>query len=263
MRRVAVVTGASSGIGRETAVALARAGFAVFAHGHRNVSGLRDTAKLVRAADVDSEITTGDLATPNGRAELIESAFAWCERLGDSVVAAWANLAGADVLTGEAAALPFEAKLTRLWQVDVAATVMLSREAGLRMRGGGGSIVNVGWDQAEWGMEGDSGEMFATTKGAIMSFTRSLAKSLAPDVRVNCIAPGWIRTKWGDEAPAEWQQRAVGESLVRRWGEASDVAAAIRFLMSDEASFVNGQVIRVNGGFAGALSGRELGGSGG
>ena len=73
---------------------------------------------------------------------------------------------------------------------------------------GGGSIVTMGWDQAETGMEGDSGELFAATKGAIMAFTRSLALSLAPSVRVNALAPGWIKTAWGESASSAWQERA-------------------------------------------------------
>ena len=74
-------------------------------------------------------------------------------------------------------------------------------------------IINMGWDQAQGGMAGDSGEMFAAIKGAVMAFSMSLAKSLAPQVRVNCLAPGWIKTRWGDQASEYWQQRAVRESL--------------------------------------------------
>jgi 3-oxoacyl-[acyl-carrier protein] reductase len=113
---------------------------------------------------------------------------------------------------------------------------------------GRGVIVNIGWDQVETGMEGDSGQMFAAAKGAIMAATRSLAKSLAPSVRVNCVAPGWIRTKWGEHASAEWQQRAKRESLLARWGEPEDIARAVRFLASPAAEFINCQVIHVNGG---------------
>jgi 3-oxoacyl-[acyl-carrier protein] reductase len=115
-------------------------------------------------------------------------------------------------------------------------------------RRGSGVILNVGWDQAESGMEGDSGELFAAAKGAIMSFTRSLAKSLSPAVRVNCIAPGWIRTAWGEVAPDYWQQRAIKESLLKRWGEPADVASVARFLASPAASFITGQIVNVNGG---------------
>jgi 3-oxoacyl-[acyl-carrier protein] reductase len=84
-----------------------------------------------------------------------------------------------------------------------------------------------------------------------MAATRSLAKSLAPEVRVNCLAPGWIRTEWGEHAPAEWQDRAKRESLLGRWGEPEDVARVACFLVSPGAEFVNGQVIHINGGRAG------------
>jgi NAD(P)-dependent dehydrogenase (short-subunit alcohol dehydrogenase family) len=115
-------------------------------------------------------------------------------------------------------------------------------------REGSGVILNMGWDQAETGMEGDSGELFAAVKGAVMAFTRSLALSLAPEVRVNCLAPGWIRTAWGAGASERWQQRVRRETPLGRWGEPEDVAAATRWLASPAASYITGQVIRVNGG---------------
>jgi NAD(P)-dependent dehydrogenase (short-subunit alcohol dehydrogenase family) len=115
---------------------------------------------------------------------------------------------------------------------------------------GAGVILNMGWDQAETGMAGDSGEMFAAVKGAVMAATRSLAKSLAPEVRVNCLAPGWIRTEWGEHASAEWQLRARRESLLGRWGTPEDVARVACFLASPAAEFINGQVVHINGGLA-------------
>jgi 3-oxoacyl-[acyl-carrier protein] reductase len=113
---------------------------------------------------------------------------------------------------------------------------------------GGGTILTLGWDQAERGMEGESGEIFAAVKGAVMAFSRSLARSLAPAVRVNCIAPGWIRTAWGETASDEWHERVRRETPLERWGAPADVAALARFLASPAAAFITGQVIRVNGG---------------
>ena len=98
-------------------------------------------------------------------------------------------------------------------------------------------------------MSGPSGELFAATKGAIMSMTKSLAQSYAPEVRVNCVAPGWIKTSWGEQASDYWDQRAKRESLMRRWGTPEDIASVAAFLSSKDASFVSGQVIAVNGGF--------------
>src|SRR5690606_38141548 len=102
-------------------------------------------------------------------------------------------------------------------------------EVGKRMRERGlGCILNIGWDQADRGMEGDSAELFSTAKNAIMGFTRSLAVIMAPEVRVNCIAPGWIRTAWGDEAPENWQQRVMRETPLKRWGLPEDIARLAR-----------------------------------
>ncbi|MEM9186346.1 MAG: SDR family oxidoreductase, partial [Planctomycetota bacterium] len=146
----------------------------------------------------------------------------------------------------------FEDKLERLWRVDVQGTIATCRAVGERMlTRGNGTIITLGWDQAETGMEGDAGQMFGATKGAVMAFTKALAKTLAPAVRVNGVAPGWVRTKWGGDAPAAWRGRATGEALLRRWGEPADVAAAAVFLASPAASFITGQIINVNGGFAG------------
>ncbi|NOY30053.1 MAG: SDR family oxidoreductase [Planctomycetes bacterium] len=236
----AVVTGSSSGIGRAIAMHLAGAGAKVIVHGFQNYEVAEELATALRGHALKS-----DLSLPEERTELVER----CWQLGP--VDIWINNAGADVLTGQPADWSFEKKLERLWEVDVLGTLQLSREVGERMKQrGSGVILNMGWDQAEIGMAGESGEMFATTKGAIMAFTRSLAKSLAPHVRVNCLAPGWIQTEWGEEASDYWQQRATSESLLQRWGTPEDVARAARFLVSPEASFITGQILHVNGGRA-------------
>ena len=190
-------------------------------------------------------MVVADLSDAGAQDEFVRAAWRWRQ------VDVWINNAGADVLTGDMADWPFEKKLESLWRMDVVATLRLSRAVGNLMRERGhGVIVNMGWDQAETGMAGDSGEFFAATKGAVMAATRSLAKSLAPEVRVNCLAPGWIQTEWGEKASAEWQERARRESLLQRWGTPEDVARAACFLASPAAEFVNGQIISVNGGRA-------------
>jgi NAD(P)-dependent dehydrogenase (short-subunit alcohol dehydrogenase family) len=90
--------------------------------------------------------------------------------------------------------------------------------------------------------------MFGATKAAVMGFTRSLALTLAPEVRVNCLAPGWVRTAWGEGASSLWQERVHRETPLRRWGTPEDVARVARWLASPAAAFVTGQVIRINGG---------------
>jgi 3-oxoacyl-[acyl-carrier protein] reductase len=238
------VLGSTSGIGRAVAIELARAGADVLVHGRRSIGAAEEVAECVRRHGGRSEVVMADLADPEAGDLLVERAWSTWGGLD-----AWLHLAGADTLTGEAARLPFESKLELLWNVDVAATVRLCRSAGRLLKElGGGSIVTMGWDQAETGMEGDSGELFAATKGAIMAFTRSLAMSLAPTVRVNALAPGWIKTEWGEGASRAWQQRVLRETPMSRWGTPEDVARVARFLVSPASGFVTGQIIRVNGG---------------
>ena len=242
--RRALVTGSTSGIGRAIALELAAAGADVIVHGRRSREAAEETAARIRLAGVRGEVRLADLSDTDACRRLVDEAW---ECWGGLDV--WINNAGADTLTGEAASWSFERKLRELLAVDVTATMILSREVGRRMReAGGGVIVNMGWDQAETGMEGDSGEMFAASKGAIMAFSRSLALSLAPAVRVNCLAPGWIRTAWGEGASRVWQERVLRETPLRRWGRPDDVAAAARWLVSPAAAFLTGQIIRINGG---------------
>ena len=242
---VAVVTGSSRGIGLAIARELAAAGADVVVHCRTRSDLAEAAAQSVRDFGRDAKVILRDLADSSSHQELLQEAWDWQGR-----VDAWINAAGVDVLTGDAANWSFEMRLAALWDVDVAATIGLSRLAGARMKeAGGGTIVNIGWDQAEQGMAGDSGQMFAAVKGAVMAFTRSLAQSLAPEVRVNCLAPGWIRTAWGESASTYWQERACRESLRGRWGTPEDVARAALFLVSPQADFISGQVLCVNGGF--------------
>ncbi|QDT39402.1 SDR family NAD(P)-dependent oxidoreductase [Stratiformator vulcanicus] len=251
--RSAVVTGASSGIGRAIAIQLAKAGADLLITCRSSRESLERSASDCREFGGRVETFVGDLADPFVRAELERATF---ERFGVPHVVV--NNAGVDLLTGSESELAYGDKLRRLFEVDIAVTVEVAKSFGLRMaeaarRDGAPasrSIINIGWDLAEVGMEGDSGELFATAKNAVMGFTRSLAVSLAPDVRVNCVAPGWIQTAWGEGASEYWQQRVIDETPLRRWGTPEDIAKAIRFLASDDASFITGQVINVNGGAA-------------
>lgn len=248
---VAVVTGSSSGIGRQTALEFARQGYALVLHARQNVAGLQHTARSIKELEGGSAellCLTGDISQASACEDLTAAAFQW-----RGAVDVWVNNAGADVLTGRARELSFEVRLQRLLQVDVAGSLRLSRLAAARMRAQRGaqlpSIINVGWDQAWLGMEDEPGQLFCTSKGAIMASTAALAMSFAPEVRVNCVAPGWIQTAWGSQAASPyWDQRAQHEALLKRWGTAEDVARTIAWLASPQAEFINGQVIAVNGG---------------
>jgi NAD(P)-dependent dehydrogenase (short-subunit alcohol dehydrogenase family) len=224
----ALVTGSTSGIGAAIAIAMQSHGASVIRHGRRLVAGA----------------VAADLRDAEAPPKLVSEAWQRSGGLDICVLNA-----GADVLTGKSATWPFERKLAELLAVDVTATMLMARDVGERMRQRGrGVILTMSWDQAETGMEGDSGQLFAATKAAIAAFTKSLAKSLAPQVRANALAPGWIQTQWGSQASDVWQDRVRRETPMGRWGTPEDVAAAAVWLCSPAASFITGQVIRVNGG---------------
>lgn len=247
--KTVVVTGSSSGIGREIALAFAVAGANVVIHGRSPSAGLTSVAEEIVALGVTAKTIHCDFSRDDFAAERFVDR-AW-QQFG--AIDVWVNNAGGDVLTGELTDKSFDEKLEYLLRVDVRATLGLSRAVGAKMveqkATEPSSIVNIGWDQAWIGMQGDSGDMFATTKGAIMSATKSLAHSFAPHVRVNCVAPGWIKTAWGESANEYWDQRACRQSLMNRWGQPADIAGVAVFLASPAAAFVSGQVINVNGGF--------------
>lgn len=236
--------GSTSGIGRATALELARAGADVIVHGRSSREAAEEVSGIIRGWGRRSVAMMADLADRAAGDRLAEAAWsAW------GGLDAWVHFAGADTLTGAGARLGFDEKLDVLWEVDVVAAIRLCRSIGARMKGrGSGSIVTMGWDRAEVGMEGDSGELFAATKGAVHAFTRSLSLSLAPEVRVNAVAPGWIKTAWGRTASDAWQRRAVAEAPLGRWGTPEDIARAARFLVGPESGFLTGQVLRVDGG---------------
>ena len=240
----ALVTGSTSGIGKAIALELARGGADVIVNGRRSKDAGEAVAAQVRDLGRRSRLLLADIADP-----------AACDRLVNEAWATWGGLdifvqnAGADLVTGDAPDWPFEKKWDALVAVDVTATIRLCRAIGERMKAGhGGTILTMGWDQAETGFSAESGLLFGPAKGAVMAFTRSLARWLAPAVRVNCLAPGWIKTAWGETASDKWQRRVAAETPLKRWGLPEDVATTARWLASPGAAFITGQIVRVNGG---------------
>jgi len=243
--KVAVVTGAASGIGRCIAIQLASQRADLFLHTRSNKKGLQATKERAAQLGANCETMLADFSNREQQDRFCEAAWAWQNRI-DILVCN----AGADVLTGATADWDFEQKMDLLVEVDLISTMRISRSLGELLRGVPNSaIVHIGWDQAEHGMEGDSGQMFGAIKSSVMAFSKSLAKTLAPNVRVNCVAPGWVQTAWGETTSDYWDTRAKREALLFDWGRPQDIASTIGYLVSPAARFINGQVIAVNGGF--------------
>ena len=232
------MTGASSGIGRAIAEAYAAAGADVLLTHRDSAERAREVADAIGA-----RVRQADLSTRDACERLVAEAR---EELGR--VDIWVNSAGADVLTGEAAAWEWERKLDLLLAVDLKGTIACSYAIGKHMRERGGAIVNMSWDHVTTGMAGENPQIFSAVKGGVLAFSKSLARALAPEVRVNVLCPGWIETAFGEQADQEFRRSVAAGTPLARWGRPQDVAGAALYLASPEATFVTGQAINVNGG---------------
>jgi 3-oxoacyl-[acyl-carrier protein] reductase len=243
--KVVVVTGASSGIGRAIAGRCAAAGADVLISYRRNRRGADEVARELAATGRRVEVLQADIAREEDVATLTREARA---RFGQ--VDVWINNAGADILTGEATQLTPLEKLDLLLAVDVRGTVLASWAAAKLMReqGRGGVIINMSWDHVILGMAGENPVLYSAAKGAVMSFSKSFAREVAPDIRVNILAPGFIETAFGQDANPRFREEVVEQTPLKRWGTPADVAAAALFLASDDAQFMTGQMMMVNGG---------------
>jgi 3-oxoacyl-[acyl-carrier protein] reductase len=241
----AVVTGGSSGIGAAIAEAFGGAGATVLATHRDSAEAASEVIDRITRLGGRALLVQADLSTSAGCEALVAEAR---ERLGGLDV--WVNNAGADVLTGEAADWDWECKLDLLLAVDLKGTVACSYAAGAVMREqpGGGTIVNMSWDHVTAGMAGENPELFSAVKGGVLAFSKSLARSLAPRVRVNVLCPGWIETGFGREVDRDFHRSVAESTPLARWGRPEDVAATALWLASPEAEFVTGQAVNINGG---------------
>ena len=243
--RAVLVTGGSSGIGQAIALAAARAGADVAVTYRANAAGALDVEREIRALGRRAAAIHLDLADMASIGAVGSAASGALGRLD-----VWINNAGADILTGPRAALSPIEKLDLLLAVDLRGTMLASWQAAdmFVAQEEGGVIINMSWDHVLTGMAGPNPQLYSAVKGGVLAFSKSVARSVAPRVRVNMIAPGFIETTFAAGAGDGWRRTVVESTPLKRWGRPEDVAGAAVFLASPAAAFLTGQTILVNGG---------------
>lgn len=243
--RVIVVSGGARDIGREVVLKLAREGAKLVVNYFGSAEEAKRTEEDVQALGADSVFLQGDMTRPDDVDKLISAgAKAFGDRI-DGLV----NVAGGLVARKTLSEMDDEF-FSHVLRLNVNSTFLLTKACAAHMQSGA-AIVNLA-SQAGRDGGGPGASAYAASKGAIMTFTRSMAKELGPqNIRVNALCPGMISTSFHDSFSKDEVRKNVAASTpLRREGQPSEVADITAYLLSDESSFLTGVNLDTNGGLA-------------
>ncbi len=239
--KVAVVTGASRGIGRAVALELARRGASVVVNYHKNADAASEVVSAIQAAGGRAIAVQADVGEFTQAETLIQAALDTFGQI-DILV----NNAG--TTRDQLLMLMKEEEWDEVLRTNLKSVFNCCKAAARPMvRRRQGRIINI---TSVSGIAGQAGQTnYAASKAGIIGFTKSLAKELGPrNITVNCVAPGFIMTDLTADLPEELKQKGIEATPLRRWGKPEEVAYAVAFLASDEAAFITGATLTVDGG---------------
>lgn len=234
MEKWALITGASGGIGQAIAKSLADDGFNLFLHYHQNEDAVK---KLANSLSVQCKLISADLSSPSGFETLTNSLTNEVDVLILNAGQSYVGLV-TDISDGE---------VQKMVQLHITSPYLLTKHLIPSMiRKKAGKIIVI---SSIWGTVGASCEvLYSMVKGGQNTFVKALAKELAPSgINVNGIAPGTIETNMLNSFSEEDKQIILDEIPMGRFGKPEEIAHAVAFLISDKASYINGEILNING----------------
>lgn len=241
--KTAIITGGARDIGKAVSMKFARGGYNVCLNFHSNKTYAKETLDLINEEGGIAIAVQGDMT----KVEDVEILVATCVKEFGEEINVLVNVAGGLIARKSLAEMDED-----FWDSVINVnlkTVFLATQKVVPYMPGGGAIVNFSSQAARDG-GGPGALAYATSKGAVLTFTKGLAKELGPKgIRVNCVSPGMISTGFHDTfTKPEVRANVAAATPLRREGKAEEVADLVYYLASEEASFINGASIEINGG---------------
>ena len=240
--KIVLVTGGSRGIGQATVLAFAKEGAKVVVNYYKDEPAALSIVSEAVKLGGEAIAIQADVASEEDIKRMLEEAIK--------------KFGGLDILVNNAGIvfdLPLFEKTVEQWErtlrVNLIGTFLCAKYAVPHMKGRpGASIVNISSTNGIDTLSPESAD-YDTSKAGVISLTKNMAQTLAPDIRVNSVAPGWIDTDINKGLPEEYVKEEVEACALKRWGSPEEIAKTVLFLSSDDASFVTGSTIVVDGGY--------------
>lgn len=243
-RRIALVTGGSRGIGRAVCVKLAKEGFDVIFNYQSGEEAANETLKLMESEGARGLAIKADIASSEDCAMLVKEAT----QFGNGKIDVLVNNAG--ITRDNLLPRIKDEDLDAVLNVNLKGSFYMMREVSrIMLKNKYGHIINM---SSVVGIKGNIGQVnYSASKAAVIGMTKSLARELASrKITVNAVAPGMIKTEMTDKIPEAAREKILSDIPFGQMGNPEDVANVVAFLAKDEASYITGQVISVDGGMA-------------
>lgn len=243
MSKIAIVTGASKGIGRACAMRLARDGMTVIINYSRSDAAANATVEEIKAAGGSATAYKADVSDP----EQVKAMF---KDIADEYGKIDVLVNNAGIVKDEYLLMLTTETLDKCLDLNIKGYLYCAQQAVLKMfRQKSGVIVNMSSVSAKMALAGQS--VYSATKGAVNSMTQTMAKELARyGIRVNAVAPGFVLTEMVDQLPEDKKKEYIKAVPMGRFADVSEVADVVSFLCSDDSKYITGQSIVVDGGLS-------------